>query len=88
MLKNLLVILVGNVLRFCGIFFLISAVCVLLVLALQPSLTPSMLMHGIMAVWGSFFTNISNAHPALIAMFLILFVFITVDHALKARKEN
>ncbi len=84
MLKKSL--LMGDVLRLCGFSFLISAVCVLLGLALQSSLTTS--LHATMAAWGSFFTGISNAHPALIAALLILFVFITVDPVLKARKEK
>lgn len=86
MLNKLLVMLMEDVLRLCGFFFLISTVCVLLGLALQSSLTAS--LHATMAAWGAFFTDISNGHPALISALLILLVFITVDHALKARKEK
>ncbi len=86
MFKKLLVMLMGDVLRlcglFCGLFFLISAVCVLLGLVLLSSLTTS--LHATMAAWGAFFTDISNAHPALIAALLIIFVFISVDRALKS----
>ncbi|CNK26623.1 Uncharacterised protein [Yersinia aldovae] len=86
MLKKLLVMLMEDVLRLCGFFFLISTVTVLLGLALQLSLTAS--LHGTMTAWRSFFTGISNGHPALIAALFIIFVFITVDYVLKARKEK
>jgi hypothetical protein len=87
MLMKLLDVLMKNVFRFCGLFFLVSAITVLLGLALQLNLTQS--LNATVSAWGSLLTAISHANPILIAVALILLIVTALGHLwLMLKKRN